>query len=197
MTHEHNGICHALAAMCEEFGVGCVVQVGAWDGYEIAKIQEITDCHAVAIDGDDRHPQPFDNIEYHTIVIGATDCVTRFHKVTTPGLSTCLQLHKDDKQYTNVEQQRLDTFCKERNIFPDALIIDTEGTTMDVLEGCGKLLDDIRLIYAECQNRSDKRPGIRYLDEVDAFLVERGFEQREGPPSYDCGGQGNYTWIRK
>ena len=90
---------------------------------------------------------------------------------------------------------RLDHFCGIRYIEPDALIIDTEGSTMEALEGCGFILDNLKVVYAECQTQ-EIRPGIRLLPEVDKLLVAHGMTQHEGLPSYDVGSQGNYTWIR-
>lgn len=90
---------------------------------------------------------------------------------------------------------RLDTFCAAYSIKPDALIVDTEGSGLDVLEGAGDLLDDVKLIYAELQN-AVIRPGVRLRPEVESFLSVRGFTQHSELPTYDAGGQGNFTYVR-
>lgn len=198
-SHESQETIDSLKDLCEVHGVTCLIQVGAEDGYESACISSAIGCVAIAIEGDSRHKPLDPDLEFHTVLIGATNCTMPFYINRQDGLST--QIKRDDNKETthNLRQYRLDTFCAIHDIEPDALIIDTEGTTLDVLEGCGGLLDDIRVIYAECQT-TEMRPGIRMVGEVDKFLTARGFSQHSDPPSYwndETQAQGNYTWVRK
>jgi len=195
MTRETDTICQSLADLCKRQGVTCLIQVGAEDGYEADCVRKATECQAIAIDGDPQCSPCSSAIDFNCILIGATDCVMPFYLHKTSGLSS--QFQREDSQETMVEMQqyRLDTFCTLNDIAPDALIIDTEGTTLDVLEGCGSLLDSVKLIYAEVQSQ-EIRPGMRLLTEVDVFLAVRGFTQHLGLPSYTGGAQGNYTWVK-
>jgi len=197
MTREHDDVVESLAGVCERLGVACVVQVGAEDGYEADCLSVMIGCRAVAIDADPSCNPVSKLLEYHRYIIGATDCKTNFYPNFTHGLSSTLS-RKDKSEYLleNEQQYRLDTFCTMNDIKPDCLIIDTEGTTLDVLEGCGDLLDNVKVIYAECQSHN-LRPGVRPVTQVDEFLSARGFTQHLGPPSYSAGQvQGNYTWVR-
>lgn len=195
MSHEEDHVVGALVDLFKAMNVTCLVQVGAGDGYEAHEIQKAIGCRAVAIEGDSRQPQHSTTVEYHQALIGATDCNVNFYLNNTPDLSSeCAR--GEGEVLTVLPQQRLDTFCDTHGITPDALIIDTEGTTLDVLEGCGRYMDGIRAIYAECQV-APLRPGVRHVNEVAAFLEVRGFTRHHGLPSYgETCGQGNFTWVR-
>lgn len=185
----------ALADLCKEYGVTCVVQVGAGDGYEADFVRDAIGCSAVAIEGCTDSARVFDKTDWHIAVIGATDGPMPFYVHDNRNLSGQVKRGTNERMVM-VHQRRLDTFCRYHGYTPDALIIDTEGTTLDVLEGCGELLNNMKVVYAECQT-VQIRPGIRTVTEVDKFLVARGMTIHEGPPSYNPGGQGNFTWVRK
>lgn len=196
MSNEERNVTDALIALCKLKDVQCVVQVGAEDGTESALIQEETGCRAIAIEGDSKCHPVNDKIEYYRTLIGATNCVMPFYVHNSMGLSSQLAREVKEELRHDLPQLRLDTFCHMlNNVEPDVLIIDTEGTTMDVLEGCGGLLDNINIVYAECQTQ-EIREGVRLLKEVNDLLVAKGMTAHEGLPSYDGGAQGNYTWVR-
>ena len=124
--------------------------------------------------------------------------MTQFYGHSSPDLSSTIPREDGHERAETLHQYRLDTFCRTHGgIKPDALIIDTEGTTLDVLEGCGTLLDNMKVIYAECQT-SDPRPSVRHVNDVDALLVAHGMTQHTKEPSYArWQTQGNFTWVRK
>lgn len=203
MAREKERIVYALADLCKKHQVGFLIQIGAEDGYEADCIGNITGCRVLAVEGDSQCSPCNPDLEYHHSLIGATNCVMPFYCHKEPGLSSQINRksvggHKDKETLVHLQQHRLDTFCSMNDLMPDALIIDTEGTTLDVLEGCGDLLENVKLIYAECQSYPI-RPGIRPVSEVKKFLEIRGFQEHKELPSY-CNGpddsQRNYTWIR-
>lgn len=197
MTHEEPHVIAALIALCKEMRITCVVQIGAEDGFEAAEIARATGCRAVALEADDRCiGNAADGVEFHVALIGAEDtAASTFYRNTTSGLSSMLKRDGSGQEAIVLPQRRLDTFCAAFDLRPDALIIDTEGTTLDVLKGSTGLIDGVRLIYAEVQVE-EIRPGVSLLGDVEAFLGERGFVRREGPPAYSAGRQGNFTWVR-
>jgi FkbM family methyltransferase len=196
MPREEQHVVDALVSLCREIGPECLIQIGAEDGYEAMRIREATGCRVIAIDGDMRSRPASPYFEFHHLVIGKTDCFASFYVHATSGLSSTLARGDSNETRIQREEWRLDTFCEMHGgIRPDALIIDTEGTTMEVLEGCGALIDGVKLVYAECQNEMI-RPGVSLFADVDRFLVEHGMTLREGLPSYDAGCQSNYTWVR-
>lgn len=190
MTREADDVIEGLASMCRKYETTCLIDVGSCEGYEASKLP----CRSICIDPD-RRVTFCPGMDCYRDMIGATDCVTTFYQHSNLGMSGAL--HRDGvTEGYSVSQYRLDSFCSDHQIVPDALIVDTEGTTLDVLEGCGALLDGIKFIYAECQSEL-LFPGVRLVGEVDNFLAMRGFTQHIGPPAYFCGGQGNYCWVRK
>lgn len=195
MSRERDSVVSTLAALCKEMDIKCLVQVGAEDGYEADYVQKATGCRAVCIDADPKCCRCSTGIEYHRCMIGATDEVKDFYVHEISGLSSALTRNDGNEMHIAVEQYRLDTFCATLGINPDALIIDTEGTTMAVLEGAGDVLDKVRLIYAEVQ-LSLIRPGVSLFPEVNEFLLAHGFVRRDGWPAYDAVTQGNVTWVR-
>lgn len=195
MSREEPHIVFALVDLCKQLGVRCVVQVGAEDGYEAEEIRKATGCQAVCFEPDPKCAPVSLGLGWHPIMIGATDCMTNFYVHVTRGLSSQISRAGGLEEKVEMQQRRLDTFCLENGIAPDVLLVDTEGTTLDVLEGAGALLDAVRLVYAECQTH-EIRLGMRLLPEVAAFLAAREFVQRTGAPAYDAGGQGNYCWVR-
>lgn len=195
MSQEEDHVISALVGLCKQLDVRCAVQIGAFDGSEVAAIQVATGCHAIAIEGNSLCKPISSDIEWHNVVIGATDGSTVFYLHPTHELSGQFPRGDGGELAISCEQMRLDTFCRERNLEPDALIIDTEGTGLDVLEGCGLLLDNVKLVYIELQN-AVLRPGIRLRKETETLLEAHGLTEHKGLPSYDVGGQGNYTWTR-
>ena len=195
MSREREDVVAALVDLCKEVGVKCLIQIGAEDGWEAFCVQETTGCRAVCIEGDPKCCKCSMRLEYHRCLIGATDCVTDFYVHEQMGLSSTIPRNDNLEQHIAVEQYRLDTFCELSGVAPDALIIDTEGSAMGVLEGAVGTLAGVRLIYAEVQTK-EIRPGVSLLPVVDAFLVERGFVRRGGLPAYEVEGQGNFVWVR-
>ena len=192
MSHEESHIVKALASLCTSLGVTCLIQVGAEDGYEADYLRTAAGCRTIAIEGNSALRPYSSDLEYHHAVIGATDSMASFYINQDTGLSGQLP---ERGRHTVAQAYRLDTFCQLHGLVPDAIMIDTEGTTMDVLEGCNALLDNVKIIYAECQTPG-WLPGHHPLSEVDAFLNLCGMTQHQGLPTYDAGCQGNYTWVR-
>lgn len=198
MSREDNKIVHSLIDLCKQRRIQCCIQIGAEDGYEVNMIRETLQCRGIAIEGDTRCKSMSQFLEYHHLVIGATNCMTEFYVHKNAGLSSTFPRKQDETKVMS-QQYRLDTFCENRGgIHPDALIIDTEGSAMDVLEGCGELLDGVNVVYSECQQK-ELRPGIRLAGEIETLLAVHGMTRHHGPPSYwdaDNFNQGNYTWVR-
>ena len=196
-THEEEHIVGSLIALCKELRIQCVVQVGAEDGFEAGEIARATGCRAVAVEADDRCiVHKVDGVEFHNVLIGATDSAAiPFYRNTQMGLSGTLSRSDGGQEVFDLPMRRLDTFCQSLDIIPDALIIDTEGTCLDVLNGATGVLGGVKLIYAEVQTEKI-RPGVSMKVDVDAWLKERGFVERHGLPSYGACGQGNFTYVR-
>ncbi len=200
MSHEHEEVVSALAELCKKLEVKCLIQIGAEDGYEADYVRNETGCRAIAIEANPMLSSYSPHLEYHRgTVIGASDKMTNFFLHDNTGLSGHFPRNDGKEKMLWLLQMSLESFCLiGGGIEPDALIIDTEGSTMEVLEGCSKqILDGLKLVYAEVQSK-EIRPGIRLVGEVDKLLTSHGMIQYLEQPTYGVGdAQYNMTWIRE
>lgn len=197
MTHEADGVCDALVALAVEHGIRCVMQIGAEDGYEAWYIRDSVGGRAVAIDGDPKTTPCTDDIEFYRCLIGPINTLRKFYVNEGMGLSTVIPRYDSMEQAIMAEQFTLDTICAMQDVKPDMLIIDTEGTALEVLSGGEETLKGVKVVYAEVQLK-EIRPGVSLLTDVDTFLWARGFVKVDGPQNYEdsLGTQANRTWVR-
>lgn len=196
MAREDDHIVGALATLCMDVGVTCLIDIGCEDGYEAEAVRKATQCRAIGIDADWKVEAESPRVEFYHALIGATDCVgMTFYTNLTAGLSTQYKRIDGKEQDKRYPQWRLDTWCREFDVKPDALIIDAEGATLDILEGAGDIVNMLKLVYAEVQHEP-MRDGCRPAEQVDDFLAARGMTRHIGLPSYRAGCQSNWTWIR-
>ena len=191
MAHESDEFVDELiAALRTRCGESFVMyNVGSYDGYESKRVVvSIPGATVIAIDGN----LAVDGLSSYKAVIGATTGPSTFYVVDNGPLSSNYQ--RDNGVATPCDEERLEDFISSRGLpAPDALFIDTEGTTMDVLLGCGDLLSGVRFICAETQE-SMLYPGGCLTADVDRFLVSHGFTRIPG--GYKGGGQANVFWAR-
>jgi len=70
---------------------------------------------------------------------------------------------------------RLDTVCREIGVSKiDMIKIDVEGATLEVLEGCGDILNTIKIMHIETEDYEFFK-GQKLDCEVNNFLESRGF----------------------
>jgi FkbM family methyltransferase len=197
MSREEEHVVHALAELCQMYQVKVLFQVGACDGYEAYAVANKTQCKVVCFEPDPLCAPMARSLDWHAVMVGATNCVTTFYAHGNRGLSSPIKRGDGEETEMRLRQTRLDTFCEKHEIWPDALLVDTEGTSLDVLEGCGdKILNGLRVVYAETQ-LTPFRPGMRVIGEVDAFLSVRGMSRSFSLPAYGAeDSQGNSLWVR-
>jgi hypothetical protein len=192
IPHESDDVILALDLVVGPVDV--IVSVGCGDGYELSNL------HAGRKIGIDAHPEMsaclFGGDFHPGLAISHVSGVAEFWDGPSPG---CSSLHNRGGKSRIVQVLRLDDFLWRMGVSKvDALLIDTEGTTLDVLIGCGKILDTARVVYAEVQF-NQIYPNGKLFPEVNDFLVSRGFTLTDPDklPSYDAGDQGNRLWVRK
>jgi FkbM family methyltransferase len=195
VSSEEPHVIAALIEVCRQSDVKALVQIGAEDGYEADCIRNALGCRAVCIEPDPKCGPCSSLLEWHEVLIGENNDVTNFYINATSGLSS--KVHRADSLeiLAVMPQVRLDKFCRTHRIKPDALIIDVEGCTMDVLAGAGSLLDFVKVIYAEVTH-DDSRGTRGMATDVDALLTGLGFRRSMELPTYSCGGQSNWTFLR-
>lgn len=195
---ETDEVITALVNLCRDKKVTCIGQIGAEDGSEAWAVMTALEIPGFAIEADSRCQPCTPDLPFFNVAIGAGLELVKFYEHPTPGLSGMFEREDQGERARNILQIGLDDFCQSFGRDPDALIIDTEGSTLEVLEGAIGILKGIEVLYAECQV-DVLRPGIRTLDEVENFLRVHAphLKRREGPPAYDGGSQGNYCWVRE
>ena len=194
MSSESPDVITALINLCRQYNVRTVLQVGAEDGYEADCIRRELACRSVCIEPDTRCGPVSHLLEWHEVLIGESSEVADFYLHESPGLSS--KVTRNDKKETQVRmpQMRLDAFCRRYAVKPDCLIVDCEGTTMEVLRSAGPMLQFTSIVYCEV-NHDDSR-GPRNDADVQALLESFGLRRHEGAPSYSAGCQSNWTFVR-
>jgi len=98
---------------------------------------------------------------------------------------------KDVQKKVEVDACRLDTFCNEQNVIPDAIFMDVQEAELNVLKSMGELLKKVKYIVFEASNTSTYKGGCCYND-IDLFLKENGFTYRSDnmPESQ----KNNFNW---
>ena len=85
--------------------------------------------------------------------------------------------------FASRERLDLDTF--------DALVLDTQGSEMMVLQGAAGILQRVRFVKVEAPD-FEAYTGCCLLSELEAFLTARGFRERERRPLRSGPGIGTY-----
>lgn len=142
-------------------------------------------------------------VEAHCAVIGGRDAVGSFFEKSVNGVHSLYERETQDTVRVHaVRVETLASFCGRIGISGlDVLKIDVEGGTLDVLEGSGDLLGDLKALHVETEAVPFFR-GQRLDTEVTGFLSARGFEMilregRVGTTGHVVGQQYDSVWIRK
>lgn len=170
-----------------------VVNVGADDGFEAEVIESMVSGSTVY------RFEPCiwtwsdlpDTVKWSNLVIGATDGETTFYRMSDTALSSTYK--RIGSTAEKRQQTRLDTWARLNNTRMDAMLIDTEGSTLDVLVGAGDLLASVSFICAEVQET--KLYGDNALvSEVEEYLGR--FNIVRVPGGYPGGQQENRFYAR-
>lgn len=179
-------IARAIVFHCPESPV--VVNVGAEDGFEAAIIEGSIPGSTVYRFEPNRGTEGL----WYGLVVGATDGVATFYRMEDSALSSTY--NRTGSIPEEREQVRLDTWAKSADIPRiDALFIDTEGSTLDVLVGAGDLLDSVTFVCAEVQEVPlyGNHP---LVPEVESYLASHGLSR--APGGYAGGQQWNRFYAR-
>ena len=85
-----------------------------------------------------------------------------------------LSTNWDIRDIIKIRTQRLDTFLNSNEIDPDAIKIDVQGLSLQVIEGMGEKLHNFLLIEAECEFRQLYESQSLFHD-VSKFLHDSGY----------------------
>ena len=122
-------------------------------------------------------------IEAHRAVIGGRNAEAPFFEKSVNAVHSLYERETQDTvRVHTVRVETLAAFCRRIGVDQiDVLKIDVEGGTLDVLEGFGDLLGDLKAVHVETEAVPFFR-GQRLDSEVTQFLSAHGFRmiQREG-----------------
>ena len=137
-------VAKAIAYYCPKSPI--VVNVGAEDGFEAAIIEAQVPGSIVYR----FEPNRDTDGRWYGLVVGATNGPTTFYRMGDTALSSTY--NRTGSEPEEREQTRLDTWARGIGLgHIHALLIDTEGSTLDVLVGAGDLLGSVAFICAEVQ----------------------------------------------
>jgi len=82
------------------------------------------------------------------------------------------------KKEVDVNVTTIDSYCSKNNIKPDVLLIDTQGSEYQVLEGAKGVLNNVQVILAEW-SRQELYKNQKYLSDIQELLNDYGFALAE------------------
>lgn len=183
---ESDEFCNEIIGVCRElFGEEQfnIVQVGCLDAYEARWVKDkMKNCSGVIGFEPNPNARDVEEIDFRRVAISNFNGKAMLSSVEHSGLSS---LNDRGGEKVEVDVQTLDSALGGSDC--NVLIIDTEGTTLDVLEGAQESLKQCKLVIAEVQTE------IR--EQVKDYLSERGLEYMEGH-GYNCGPQANWFYAR-
>ena len=129
-----------------------------------------------------------DNITYNVepVALSDTPGITTFNVYNKPDLSSFLQAQPEEThrykhsglqlaKEIEVACDTLDNVCNKRNEQPDFLILDTQGTELNILRGGQNILEDVLGIRCEVEFLEFYKNQPLFFT-VCAFLHEHGFQ---------------------
>lgn len=158
-----------------------IVEIGSLDGADAVYFKsQFPNARVIAIEGlpanYTSNLAKLKEIETYQMVINSYDGKTSFYQKELNGIHGIFDRGKEyPGDVLTLECQRFDTFCSLNNIESvDAVKIDVEGATLEVLTGFGKMLSTVRIMHIETEN-SAFFTGQKLQKHVQLFLIERGF----------------------
>lgn len=148
----------------------------------------------------------YSNYEVHAIALGNDNECRVLNLLSNRGFSSFLEPNTDEAWFgadrkgegdlesqVSVQTRRLDDWCKESNVFPDFIKIDTEGYDFDVLRGADSIIENHVLgIRCEVFFRELFR-GVKQIDSIVSYLRDKqyvlanlDYSGKGSPQSYFC-----------
>jgi FkbM family methyltransferase len=122
------------------------------------------------------------NVEVNQIAVSNFNGKSKFFVTYgNPGASSLLKPNENWQWGRNINQievdvVKLEDWCKEKNIEKiDVMWIDAQGSELNIFEGMGDLLKEVKAIYVEC-SMIPYYDGARNSDQVIEYLSRFDFE---------------------
>lgn len=194
--------------------VGSVLELGSRDCIDALKLSEYYKCHVFAFEC---NPEVInicknnikDNPNVSLVPLAVwnkTDKISFFpilekkNVCFNQGASSCFKVSPDGHHKTyaqkevTVQATRLDEWLTSKKISSiDLICMDVQGAALQVLEGMGKYLDNVKYIIAELEHKRIYLDQILFSD-VEKFLEQKGFKMYVGKINRFFG---DYLFVRK
>lgn len=194
--------------------VHSILEIGSRDGLDALKLSEYYKCHVFAFEC---NPEALtycknnikNNLNVSLVpfaVWNKTKTISFYSMVETegvfynPGASSCFQVDKGGHHRTYVQGEisvpaiRLDEWLEQQKISSiDMLCMDTQGSALQVFEGLGDYLKQVKYIIVELEH-TKIYIGSAHFSEVEKFLEEKGFSMYVGKINRFFG---DYLFVRK
>jgi FkbM family methyltransferase len=132
-----------------------------------------------------------DNLEYQFHVFSNQGASSSIFKSTNLLKKNWSDVHETGEIF-NLNSITLDSLLSQNNISPDLLLIDVQGSELEVLKGAHRTLTRTRIkaIELEVSKQAIYEGGCLY-DEIDSFLTLHGFSRMSFVPWH-----GNVLYVR-
>lgn len=183
-----------------------VFEIGAFDGVDIEHILNIfNECTVHTFEPDPECFQSLNQFKDNNRVV--INNIALSNKIGTASFFKCLDPHLGEQQQQRdmwyktaqslrrnstfhhqnrslVEQEiivncnTIDNYCRSLNIVPDILLIDTQGSEYEILEGAINSLKDIKVILTEWSSK-ELYVGQKMFDDINQLLESNNFKLKE------------------
>jgi len=147
--------------LIKSFGIvpRTILEIGSMDGVDAKEMKKIFPCSKVMAiealpDNYNKYLKTLEEIETFNIIISDYDGISKFHKKNINGIHSIY--NRGDNYGTKILSLpccKLDTFCKDNNIKGlDAIKIDVEGATYEVLVGGKNVLKNVSILHIETES---------------------------------------------
>lgn len=180
-----------------------IFEIGAYDGIDIDEIVKTwNNCKIYAFEPD---PESFNilkdyesiNIICNNIALSNVDGKTKFIKCLDPDiedqskrhlwLKTAQSLRKNTEFHKirpmteieiDVDVTTIKKYCELNEIYPDILLLDTQGSEWEILDGAADLLFNVKIIMTEWSS-VELYVGQKMLSDIELLLSTYGFQMIE------------------
>ena len=180
--------------------VNCVFDLGARDCHDSVNLAEFFKCTVHAFEANPQainycreHIKHRNDVILNNLAVSDENGKMSFWAVNTLvyrniGASSFYKLDLDPQiqppevinagsniQYQiEVNTTRLDTYCDNTGVLPDALFMDIQGAELKALVGLGDKLKSVKIIAVEVPYQTGYKGGVEF-EELNTFLVNNGF----------------------
>ena len=142
----------------------------------------------------------FTNIETYNLVINSYDGVVDYFEKDVNGIHGIYDRGSEyGTKKLSLPCMRIDSFCNVNNInYIDAVKIDVEGATLEVLESFGDILKTVKIMHIETEDYEFFK-NQHLQSDVHKFLIENKFENilSRGAIIQSNHKQYDEVWVRK